>query len=439
MKNLHTPATVPIPADQQSWLQCVSLPTDEYLQLQLEQQTLAAGMLASIQQQRWRQLVPYITPTCFTFSEHGQMWDAMVGADTDVVDALTTRWPAATLYLSTLLDSIHAVPSLLVDVASRLYSAHRQRQLKALMRQAYKLETPEETHRHLITGLATWESSDLRIPPASVTQDCMDFIVNLEEAMKRDHRVLTTGVAPLDGSIHGMQDGEYCVLAGRPGSGKTSLACNIIQHTCEQGKAVVFCSIEMTRHQVMARLVQQMTGVSARHLLTGDPRLIHQLHKVQRAVDTISRWPLVIYDHPSLSETSTVPALLQRATKEVGDVALVVYDHLGEATKAAQDKQQETTAKSGILRDMAKETGAVVISLVQMNRDIEKGGKDADGKLKRLPQMSDLRDAGEIEEQASMVLFTHNQEQIVVAKNRYGIKDVVGCSFRPEWTRWGGQ
>jgi replicative DNA helicase len=75
---------------------------------------------------------------------------------------------------------------------------------------------------------------------------------------------------------------------------------------------------------------------------------------------------------------------------------------------------------------------------VQMNREIEKGGRDEDGFLKRLPQTSDLRDAGEIEEQASKVIFTHNKNQLVLRKNRFGVSEAeIACTFVGEKTRWG--
>lgn len=437
MKNLNTPTTVPVPPDQQKWLGTATLTLAEMHQLQLEQRCLAAGLLASVQKSDWAQSVLYVTPSCFEFSEHGQMWEAMVSADgAGALTSLTDKWPASMLYISSIMDGIAQIPSLLADTASQLYDAYRERRLRQVMATAGLCQNPAQMYQQLKTGMAEWEAADLKVSPSTVKQDVVQFMEDMEKAMKGGARTLWTGIRPLDDSIQGIMGGEYVVLAGRPGSGKTSLACNNIQHQCEQGLGVVFCSLEMTRNQVIARLVQQMTGVSAKWLLTGDRRMADHLHKVQRAVETIAEWPLVIYDHSGLAETSTVPMLLQRAQKEVGDISLVVYDHLGEATKTAENKQQETTAKSGILRDIAKDTGAVVMSLVQMNRDIEKGGKNAEGKLKRTPQMSDLRDAGEIEEQASLILFTHNQEQIVVAKSRYGTQDMVDCRFRKAWTRW---
>ena len=399
------------------------------------------------------QAVGVLTGDSFVFEQHSLLWEGFVqwfrsGEDWDLLGMVDTAWPeGGILYCSEVLDLPMALPCGLKHSVRRLYEKQRQRDHAKVISEHKKRESSGkwssgELQAQLTAALREWEEDNLLQDTRNIAEDMIVLLGDLEEAITNKKTLCApTGITELDDVITGLMDGEYLVLAGRPGSGKTSLACNFVENTCARGGAAVFFSLEMTRKQLLARFIQQLTGVSADWILTGDRRIASKLASVHTAALEIADWNLKIYDHAALAEVDCCPALLEQARAEMGveKIDLCVFDHLGEATKGATDKQAETTRKSGILRDMAKHTDVPVVALVQMNRDIEKGGgRDQNGKLKRLPMTSDLRDAGEIEEQASKILFTHNKEQLVLRKNRFGVAEAeIDCVFYGQRTRWG--
>jgi len=454
-KQLHSPRVVLVPEKYRRFLGSDTIQVSDYEQWSTERRLIGQAFMAMARGHSDQAMViaGVISPESFEYEQHSDLWSEFQkwqqsGEEFDSLALVSKAWPdGGLMYLSNVLDVATQIPSLAKQSMCWLYEKQRQRDHAKVISEHKKREasgkwSSEELQAQLTAALRDWEESNLLTDTRDIAEDLIGLMEDLEEAINSNKTLCApTGVPELDDVITGLMDGEYLVLAGRPGSGKTSLACNFAENTCGRGGAAVFFSLEMTRKQLLARFIQQLTGVSADWILTGDQRIKQYYPKIANAVGAISQWNLKIYDHAALAEVDCCPALLEQARVEMGveKIDLCVFDHLGEATKGAIDKQAETTRKSGILRDMAKHTGVPVVALVQMNRDIEKGGgRDKDGKLKRLPMTSDLRDAGEIEEQASKILFTHNKEQLVLRKNRFGVAEAeIDCVFWGQRTRWG--
>jgi len=454
LKQLNAPKMVKLDEDSARFLGAISLPVEDFEQWDMERQFLAQVFLAMAQEQRDHVLMisGVISPDSFVYEQHSAMWAEFLnwqqsGEDWNLPDLVDCAWSdGGMLYCSRVLDCWAQVPALLKQTMAWLYEQQRHRDHAKVISEHEKRKSSgkyraEELQAQLTAALREWEEANLLTETSSLADDLLAMMEDLEAVMSSDVPLCSkTGIVELDDVITGLIPADYMILAGRPGSGKTSLVCNIAENVCARGGAVVFFSLEMTRKQLLARLMQQMAGVPADWFLTGDKRIERFIPQISKSMNLLATWNLKIYDHAGLKEVDCCPALLEQARVQMGveKIDLCIFDHLGEATKGATDKQAETTRKSGILRDMAKHTEVPTIALVQMNRGIEKDGRDEDGKLKRLPMVSDLRDAGELEEQASKILFTHNKEQLVLRKNRFGQAEAeIGCAFVGCRTRWG--
>jgi len=452
---IAAPATVRLPSLAQKFLDRATMTIAEWEQWDHERRFLGQLVVAMEQGHHDKvvQVSGIITPETFVFDMHSTCYNLFLewqrsGEAWDALRIIETAWPEGGLtYFSHVIDVLGQIGSLLEDTMRILYERQRKRDHHAVIvehekRKESKQYTSEQLQAQLAAALREWEDADRLGQGTNIREEMYNLICDLETQLVENKApsYTKTGIVELDETISGLMPSDYVILAGRPGSGKTSLATNITENICARGGAVVFFSLEMTTKQVIARILQQMTGVSAEWIMTGDPRLRNHLPRLAHASGIVADWKIKVFDHAALADVDCCPALLEQAKHElrVEKIDLAVFDHIGEATKGAVDKQAETTRKSGILRDLAKATEVPVICLVQMNREIEKGGRDEDGFLKRLPQTSDLRDAGEIEEQASKVIFTHNKNQLVLRKNRFGVSEAeIACAFVGEKTRWG--
>jgi replicative DNA helicase len=259
---------------------------------------------------------------------------------------------------------------------------------------------------------------------------------------------VTTGLKDLNKLTGGLHKTDMIVLAARPAMGKTSLALNIAENAAigEKGEAVpvgVF-SLEMSREQLVKRMLFSNAKVAAYKLKDGRGLTPDEHGRLTRAVDRLSKAQIYIDDTPGL-EAVEMRSRARRMKSRYG-IGLIVIDYLQlmNYTKFAKDgRQRETMAISGAVKAMAKELDVPVIVLSQLSRAAESTGDN-------IPKLSHLRDSGAIEQDADMVWLLYrpsyykqgddrnsdNLAVLDVAKYRHGATGDIKLSFQREYTRF---
>lgn len=244
--------------------------------------------------------------------------------------------------------------------------------------------------------------------------------------------MVKTGIGSYDRLIGAFQPGQLVIVAGRPGMGKTALAGSIAVKVALGGTPVLVFSLEMTLQEMSERAIGMVSRFNVERLHRGDVQLedVRRLYSnTRRLVDA----PLWVDDRVLTAWQIAGVARSWRARQPRG-AALVVIDYLGLIRPSG--KQESRTLEVGQMawaaKVLAKEIDCPVVLLSQLNRKSEQE--------RRRPVMSDLRDSGEIEQHAHLVIFPHREPPLensgpatlIVAKNRGGRTGDVPCYWRSE-------
>ena len=228
-----------------------------------------------------------------------------------------------------------------------------------------------------------------------------------------------TGFKDLDDTLAGMQRSNLLILAARPGVGKTSLALNIAQNLAVEHKQKVgFFSLEMSKEELVDRLLVSQADIDAWRLKTG--KLSEDdFTKLSNAMGELAEAPLYIDDTPALSilEMRTKARRLQ---VEYG-LDLLVVDYLQLArSRQLENRVQEVSEISMGLKNLARELKIPVLAVSQLSRAVEQRGT-------KRPQLADLRESGSIEQDADVVMFLWRENEddveninLEIAKHRNG-------------------
>ena len=270
----------------------------------------------------------------------------------------------------------------------------------------------------------------------------LDVYDRLNELAASDAAVpgLSTGLGDLDLAISGLNKSDLILLAARPGMGKTSMALNILLHAGKfSGKSVAFFSLEMSREQLVLRLISNESFVDNKKLVTGKLNE-SDWEKVAAAADALNRTKILIDDDSTVSVAD-----INAKCRRVEDLGLVVIDYLQLMTSAGgkehsgDNRQQIVSDISRALKNMAKELNVPVLCLSQLSRANE-------SRTNKRPMLSDLRESGAIEQDADIVMFiyredyyekeseNHNLAECIIAKNRHGETRTVELQWLPEYT-----
>ncbi|MDO4575405.1 MAG: replicative DNA helicase [Planctomycetia bacterium] len=213
---------------------------------------------------------------------------------------------------------------------------------------------------------------------------------------------LSTGYRKLDEMTGGLHDGELIIVAARPSMGKTAFATNIADHVCiDDGECVLFVSLEMTREELVTRILCGRALVDSQLLRQG--RLPKQERdKLQNASSRMMDAPFYVDDTSTrtVSEIAAIARRIQRKEK----LKLVVVDYLQLIKEDnPRDSRQEVVAKNARrLKALARELRVPVICIAQLNRESEQGTDNT-------PKLSQLRESGAIEQDADVVMFVHRE------------------------------
>lgn len=252
---------------------------------------------------------------------------------------------------------------------------------------------------------------------------------------------LSTGLLDIDKRILGLNKGELIFIAARPGMGKTSIALNIALNVAKnEGKAVAVFSLEMTREQIVTRMLAYEGLVNGKKLLTGN-LTEEDWRRIGVAASVISQTDMYVDDNPVLTVTD-----MNAACRRVENLGLVVIDYLqlmtsasGKSRYAAESRTQVVSDISRMLKIMAKELNVPVVCLSQLSRASET-------RQDKRPQLSDLRESGSIEQDADVVIGLYregyydpacenpNLAEAIILKNRKGEVGMVNLTWLPEYT-----
>ncbi|MGB1303993.1 replicative DNA helicase [Pseudoalteromonas marina] len=296
-----------------------------------------------------------------------------------------------------------------VHHAKLILDNHKKTQIQnQLIESINKINQKQDTQtivNDLNTFLATLDiasASKLRNIKESMDQ----FVDGLDERYKLNgtFKGLSTGLKDLDNSIQGMQDGNLIIIAGRPAMGKSVLAQNIASHNAiNENKTVLFFSLEMTEEEIQQRLVSSVAGADYGKIQSA--RCVddsQEMDLIGDAIGRIKKGSFIIDDSSSLSIAELKAKSISYARKNNG-VDLIVVDYLQLLSAKAESRFQEVSIISRQLKSLAKEIGCPVIALSQLSRSLESRGD-------KRPIMSDLRESGQLEQDADKIIFIYRDE-----------------------------
>ena len=251
---------------------------------------------------------------------------------------------------------------------------------------------------------------------------------------------LSTGLSAVDRKINGLNKSDLLLLAGRPGMGKTSMALNVALSAAKSsGKTVAIFSLEMSKEQLVTRLLANEGLIENTRLATGNLRE-SDWEKIAQAASVLNQTNIRIDDNPLLTVAD-----MNAKCRRLENLGLVVIDYLQLMTSAGgkgysgENRQQAVADISRMLKIMAKELQVPVLCLSQLSRANEK-------REDKRPMLSDLRESGAIEQDADIVMFLYRDDyynedsekrniaECIVAKNRHGETGKVELRWMPDYT-----
>jgi replicative DNA helicase len=254
----------------------------------------------------------------------------------------------------------------------------------------------------------------------------------------------TTGFYDLDHMLSGFQPSDLLILAARPAMGKTSLSLNFCRNVAvEARKPTLLFSLEMSKEQLVQRLLCAEAGIDSHRLRTG--YLAEQdWSKLTHAIGILSEAPIYIDDTASIS-VNEARSKARRIMAEHGELGLIMVDYLQLMSSGVSAKGDNRTAEMGAisrgLKQLARELRVPVLALSQLSRAVE-------SRTDKRPMLSDLRESGSIEQDADIVMFIYRDEyynpdtdkkstaEVIIAKHRNGPVGKVELYFEKNLTKF---
>ena len=279
----------------------------------------------------------------------------------------------------------------------------------------------------------------------SIMDIAVKALDNIEMASKSNSHVtgLATGFLDLDYKTSGLQNSDFILVAARPSMGKTALVLNMAQYMAfRKDQAVAIFSLEMSREQLMNRLIAMESTVNSQNIRTGKLN-DDEWSKIIESVTAIGHSKMIIDDTPGI----TLAEMRSKARKYKldHDIKIIFIDYLQlmtlGASKKSDNRQQEVAEISRALKSLARELNIPIIALSQLNRSVEQRDDHR-------PMLSDLRESGSIEQDADVVMFIYrddyyhkdteekNVAEIIIAKQRNGPIGTVKLVWLPEYTKF---
>ena len=267
-------------------------------------------------------------------------------------------------------------------------------------------------------------NSHLRSSIQPIDSVLVQTIQRIEDLRHRNEDV--TGVPSsfkmLDKVTYGWQNSDLIILAARPAVGKTAFALNLARNASmhpTKPTSVAFFSLEMSAAQLVQRILAAESEIMLEKIARGKMEEHEMKQLYTKGIQRLSQAPLFIDDTPALNIFELRAKC--RKLKNKHNVGLIIIDYLqlmsGTGDRMQGNREQEISNISRNLKGLAKELNVPIIALSQLSREVEKrGAKDGS----RVPQLSDLRESGAIEQDADMVMFLYRPEYYDINTNAEG-------------------
>jgi replicative DNA helicase len=398
-----------------------------------------------------------LRPEAFYINTHKEIYKAILALHTQgkPVDLMSvTTW----LYDHELLDKVGG-QSKLAELVERTVSAvnvDRYATLvvdKYLRRQLIQagtdiVELGYETSVELETVFDQAEQKIFSLtqkrPQQGLVPISETLIQTFQEIETRQEGAALPGISSefydLDVMTGGFQRSDLIIVAGRPSMGKTSFAIGIARNIAEKFPVAIF-SLEMSKEQLVQRLLASEAGIESNYLRTGRISQ-NQWGDLSRALGTLSELPMYI-DDTANQTVMQMRSQVRRLQAEQGEkLGLVLIDYLQLMEGSGSDNRvQELSKITRSLKGLARELQVPVIALSQLSRGVE-------ARTNKRPMMSDLRESGAIEQDSDLIIMLYRDEyyspdtpdrgiaEVIITKHRNGPTGVVKLLFDPQFTRF---
>ncbi|MBI5975181.1 DnaB helicase C-terminal domain-containing protein [Staphylococcus canis] len=303
----------------------------------------------------------------------------------------------------------------------------------AIEKSQHFLEMPTRTNFNVLIDELE-QLKELKIEQGAKTDE---FLAKVMESVLSDKpkEMIKTGYPLLDYKIHGYERGQLNVIAARPSMGKTGFALQTLWNIAKQGYEVSFFSLETTGDRIIERLAATISGVALTDIKRPQELNAENTNKIMQALDMIKKHDINIYDESRL----TPSRVREQAFKESDKPQIIFIDYLQlmESDTPTNDRRVDVEKISRDLKIIANETGSVVVLLSQLNRGVE-------ARNDKRPMMSDLKESGGIEADASMIFMLYRDDyynrddeqdsdksdlEVNIAKNKDGETGVVNFEY----------
>lgn len=274
-------------------------------------------------------------------------------------------------------------------------------------------------------------------------------VKQIEESQLRGDGIsgVETGFSSIDKVTHGWHNSDMIIIGGRPAMGKTALVVSFAENMAKLGKKVLMCSLEMSREQLCMRLMSMNSGINHEDLISGN-MTIEKWKLLEDAIAKFKDMGIYIDDESGINEISFKNKVKRYKKEHNIDIVIVDYLQLMNSSKDFGSKTNNVGHVSTSIKTIAKEFNVPIIVLSQLSRE---AAKRQGGDMK--PTLTDLRDSGNIEQDADVVGFIHRPQyygipitedgepteglgQFLIEKNRHGRCEIVNLKWEPERVRF---
>ncbi|MBA3635084.1 MAG: replicative DNA helicase [Actinomycetota bacterium] len=327
----------------------------------------------------------------------------------------------------------------IIDVGSRI--------TEDAFREPEDVSEALDSAEQLVYGVSNRTLREHLAPVSELAPGALEMIQRLYE-QEGEVTGVETGFEDLDRLTTGFHKSDLVILAARPAMGKTALSLNAIWHAASEKKMpVAIFSLEMSKEQLVQRLISQTTRIPAQALRSGNVKA-EDWPKLVRGVAEVSRAPIWIDDTAGVT-LMEIRAKVRRLASQLNvagemPLSLVVVDYLqlmvGQSNRS-ENRQQEIAEISRGLKVLARDLDVPVLAIAQLSRAVE-------ARHDKRPLLSDLRDSGAIEQDADMVMFLYRDEyynsesddkgiaEVIVGKHRNGPTGKVQLAWMEQYTKF---
>lgn len=272
------------------------------------------------------------------------------------------------------------------------------------------------------------------------------FLELKQKALKPDLPGVASGFYDLDSLTQGFQKSDLIILAGRPSMGKTAFVLNLTENILKQYRLpIIFFSLEMSKEQLIYRLLANETGISQTRLKLGN-LYKEDWYELKKSIQEYSQLPFFIDDQPNLT-TLNIRSRIKKILFEQNKVGLIIIDYLQlllNSKSKSENRVQEISQITRTLKNIAKEFQIPIIALSQLSRNVE-------NRVNKRPVLSDLRESGSIEQDADLVLMLYRESyynqtrktnekistaELIIAKHRNGPLGIINLLFQDDPTKF---